>query len=109
LVERVSVTAELRRSRAQGALVVFLGIFGLVALVALLVSQTMVHQVELIAREHTTYEAHARDRLAQTDAWLAAHSIRLNLSSYLTHPPANVKTWGELIADRILKTLEHTD
>src|SRR5207237_3303009 len=63
--------------------------------------------VETLAREHTTYEAHARDRLAQTDAWLAAHNIRLNLSAYLTHPPPNVKTWGEVVADRTLKVLGH--
>jgi predicted PurR-regulated permease PerM len=96
-----------RSPRARSALLVFAGIFSLVALVCLLLSKPMVRQVEALGREHILYEAHARERVAALDAWLAAHNVKMSLSGYMTHPPPNVRTWGELIAGTTLRVLEH--
>ncbi len=95
-----------RPSRARSALTVFAGLFALLALAGLLLSQTLARQVGILTREHAKYEADARERLADADGWLAAHSIPLNLTGYLSNPPPNVRSWGEAIAKNTLHILE---
>lgn len=105
LVRGPVVPGRKRRSRATSALLVFLGIFGILAILGLLLSRTLTHQMELLARNHTVYEAHARAQVENVDLWLAQHGVKVSLSAYLKNPPANARSWGEAIAKDILKTV----
>lgn len=110
LVERVrgpANTGGKRRSRATSALLVFLVFFVIVGVAGAGLSRAMSRQVELLAHEHQTYEANLRSRLAGTDDWLRSRNVHVSLSSYLDHPPANVKTWGEAFARNVLTVLGH--
>lgn len=96
-----------RVSRTRTTLVVFLGIFAVFVLIVLALSRPLTRQVATLTGEHGHYEEDARAKLADADAWLESHGIRLSLQSYVTHPPPNMKSWGEEISKNVLSIVEH--
>jgi predicted PurR-regulated permease PerM len=78
-------------------------VIGLAA-VALL-SGIAVWQVGKLVRDHAELEANGRHKLADADLWLLSRGLHLNLKETLSHPPPNVKSWGEAVAHSTLHVL----
>ena len=92
-----------RMSRTASAMLIFAGVLLILVGAALALSKTMAHQVDLLGRDHVVWEAKARETLRRTDLWLAQHSVRLSLTTWLNHPPPSVKTWSEGLAKGTIK------
>ncbi|HZO88819.1 MAG TPA: AI-2E family transporter [Chthonomonadaceae bacterium] len=106
LVERARGLARRgQHPRWAGVLIVFGVLFGLFFLGGVLLSAQLTHQVQVLVRDHAAIEQRGRQLLADTDAWLAARSIHVNLEQYLSNPPSNVKSWGEVVAHSTVSTL----
>ena len=100
LVEAIHKRLSGRRGRLQSVFIVFGGMAALGALAVFLFGRTLTHQVNLLGRNHEQYEAQMRARLYDVDDWLAERGIHVHLEEDLSHPPPNVRTWGEAVARR---------
>lgn len=100
LVETLRRSLPGRSGRLYSVFIVFGGLTALAALAVFLFGRTLAHQVNLLGQNHEQYEAQMRTRLDDVDEWLAARGVHVNLHEDLSHPPPNVRSWGEAVARR---------
>ena len=95
-----------RLSRPLSAGLVFITIFGLVALGGLALSSQMARQVKLLAENHAEYQANAEEKLVELDDWLVGRGVHINVQGYVKRPNAAAKGFSEEAAKRFLSALE---
>lgn len=98
LVEMLRKQLPHKRGRTMSVFIVFGGLALLMGLGAFFFGRELGHQVQLLGTNHAEYEAHARQKLDDLDEWLANRGVHVNLQDEVSHPPPNVKTWGEAVA-----------
>jgi predicted PurR-regulated permease PerM len=98
LVELIHRKLSGRRGRMYSVFSVFAGLAALLALSVFLFGHQLAKQVTLLGANHVEYEAQVRQKLDDLDLWLADRGVHVNLQEGLSHPPPNVRTWGEAVA-----------
>ena len=98
LVEMLRKQLPGKRGRTMSVFAVFGGLALLLGLGAFFFGKELAHQVQLLGTNHAEYEAKARQKLDDLDEWLANRGVHVNLQDEVSHPPPNVKTWGEAVA-----------
>ena len=104
LVELIRRQLPGRRGRLYSVFAVFGGLGVIVALGVFLFGRELTYQVKLLGANHEQYETQVRAKLDDLDEWLAGRGIHVNLQEDLSHPPPNVRSWGEAVA----KSAAHT-
>jgi predicted PurR-regulated permease PerM len=105
LVEKLRGSGQPRQrmSRGRSVMLVFSGFMLLMVGSVVALSHTVTRQIGHLNKEHTLYEQRAKEKLDQTDVWLAKHGVRVNLSQYVMNPPENVRAFGQRFASNALK------
>lgn len=111
LVERLRALRPTRHgrtfSRVASVSVVFVGLLVLIGLAVWTLEGHLVAQVTAFQRDYPAYHDRAMDLAASADASLTAHGIRFSLSDALTHPPAEVKAFGNRLGREALPFVGH--
>lgn len=116
-----------RKSMSRGAAVgvVCGGFVLLMLLAAALLGTALVHQINIIVRDHNTYqqgmaadatpqqrdlaaqtyEAKIHEEIARFNDWLAARGVHYDLQRALKHPLPNSGTFTSGLFERVIKTL----